>query len=112
MAVTRVVQKDCTVNFEGRAYSVPFVLCGLAVEVRGCAASVQVVHDGRVMAEHPRASRERVVLDPEHYEGPGDDRVAPPVPLGRLGRRLQEIVMQPVESRPLDLYAALAEVAR
>ena len=34
VAVTRVVQKDCTVNFEGRAYSVPFRLCGLDVEVR------------------------------------------------------------------------------
>ena len=110
--VTRPVQKDCTVNFEGRAYSVPFVLCGLAVEVRGCAATVQVVHEGRVVAEHPRGSRERVVLDPAHYEGPGDERVAPPVPLGRMGRRLQEIFLQPVESRPMDLYAALAEVAR
>jgi transposase len=112
VAVTRVVQKDCTVNFEGRSYSVPFLLCGLDVEVRGCAATVQVVHEGRVAAEHPRASRERIVLDPAHYEGPGDERVAPPVPLGRMGRRLQEIVMQPVQSRPIDLYAALAEVAR
>ena len=38
--------------------------------------------------------------------------VEPPVPLGRMGRRLQQILMQPVEQRPLDLYAALAEVAR
>ena len=112
VAVTRAAQKDCTVNFEGRASSVPFRLCGLDVEVRGCAAAVQVVHDGRVVAEHPRSSRERVVLDPAHYEGPVDKRVAPPVPLGRMGRRLQEIVTQPVESRPIDLYAALAEVAR
>jgi hypothetical protein len=82
------------------------------VEVRGCATVVQVLHDGRVVAEHPRASRERIVLDPAHYEGPGDERVAPPVPLGRMGRRLQEIVMQPVEQRPIDLYAALAGVAR
>ena len=35
LAVTRTVQRDCTVNFEGRSYSVPFVLTGLAVEVRG-----------------------------------------------------------------------------
>src|SRR5512147_2597681 len=112
VAVTRVVQRDCTVNFEGRTYSVPFVLCGLAVEVRGCAETVQVVHEGRVAAEHPRASRERIVLDLAHYEGHGDERVAPPVPLGRMGRRLQEIVRQPVEQRPIDLYAALAEVAR
>jgi transposase len=112
VVATRVVHKDCTVNFEDRAYSVPFALCGLAVEVRGCAAVVQILHDGRVVAEHPRASRERVVLDPAHYEGPGDGRVIPPVPLGRMGRRLQEIVMQPVEQRPIDLYAALAGVAR
>ena len=112
VALTRTVHKDCTVSFEGRSYSVPFVLCGLAVEVRGCAEVVQVLHQGRVMAEHPRHSRARLLLQPAHYEGPGDERVAPPVPLGKMGQRLQEIVLQPVEQRPVDLYAALAEVAR
>lgn len=112
VAVTRPVHADCTVNFEGRSYSVPFVLCGRRVEVRGCAEVVQVLHEGRIVAEHPRASRRRLVIDPGHYDGPGDERVAPPVPPGRMGRRLQEILMQPVEQRPLDLYAALAEVAR
>jgi hypothetical protein len=29
-----------------------------------------------------------------------------------MGRRLQEILELPVEQRPLDLYAALAEVSR
>jgi transposase len=112
VAVTRTVQKDCTISFEGRTYSVPFVLCGLAVEVRGCAEVVQVLHDSHVVAEHPRHSRQRLLLDPSHYEGPGDDRVMAPVPLGKMGQRLQEIIAQPVEQRPLDLYAALAEVAR
>lgn len=112
VAVTRTVQRDCTVSFEGRSYSVPFVLCGLAVEVRGCAEVVQVLHAGQVRAEHPRHSRQRLLLDPAHYEGAGDERVAPPVPLGKLGCKLQEIVQQPVEQRPLDLYAALAEVSR
>jgi transposase len=112
VALTRTVQKDCTVSFEGRVYSVPFVLCGLRVEVRGCAEVVQVLHQGQVVAEHPRHSRARLLLDPAHYEGPGDERVVAPVPLGQMGRRLQEIVLQPVEQRPLDLYAALAEVAR
>jgi transposase len=112
VAVTRTVQRDCTVSFEGRVYSVPFVLCGQAVEVRGGAEVVQVLHEGQVVAEHPRHSRQRLLLDPAHYDGPGDERVAPPVPLGKLGRRLQEIVSQPVEQRPVDLYAALAEVAR
>jgi hypothetical protein len=65
-----------------------------------------------VVAEHRRHTKETLVLDPKHYEGPGDDRVEPPVPLGRMGRKLVEIVMTPVEKRPVDLYAALAEVAR
>jgi hypothetical protein len=34
------------------------------------------------------------------------------MPLGRFGRRLQEIASMPPTQRPLDLYAALAEVAR
>jgi transposase len=112
VALTRRVQKDCTVHFEGRVYSVPFVLSGLVVEVHGCAEVVQVWHDGQVVAEHPRHSRQRLLLEPAHYEGPGDERVAPPVPLGRMGQRLQEIVEMPVEQRPVDLYAALAEVSR
>jgi transposase len=112
VAVTRPVQRDCLVNFEGRSYSVPFVLAGRTVEVRGCAEVIQFFHDGRMVAEHPRHTAERLLIEPAHYEGPGTDRVEPPVPLGKLGRRLQEIVMTPVQQRPLDLYAALAEVAR
>lgn len=112
VAVRRKVHKDCTVNFEGRTYSVPFRLVGLSVEVRGCARSVQVFHDGRVVAEHPRGTKERIVIDPAHYEGPEDDRVQAPPPLGRLGRRLVEIATMPVETRPVDIYESLVEVAR
>ena len=104
--------KDCTVNFENHTYSVPFRLVGHCVEVRGCAEVVQVLHDGRVVAEHPRGTEKLLMIDPRHYEGPGDDRVVPPMPLGKLGRRLQEIALQPVELRPVDLYAALMEVVR
>ena len=112
VAVTRPVQKDGTISFEGRTYSLPFVLCGRAVEVRGCPGVVQMWHDGCVCATHPRQTQERLLIDPSHYEGPGDERVVSPLPLGRMGQRLQEILAQPVEQRPLDLYAALAEVAR
>jgi transposase len=112
LAVTRTVQRDCTVNFEGRSYSVPFRLCGLAVEVRGCSCVVQVWHDGQVVARHARNTPQRLLIDPAHYDGESDDRVIAPVPLGRMGQRLQEILEQPVERRPLDLYAALAEVSR
>jgi transposase len=112
LVVTRTVQRDCTVNFEGRVYSVPFRLFGLAVEVRGCADVVQVWHDGQVRAEHPRQTQARLLINPGHYDGPGDERVVPPQPLGQMGQRLQEILELPVEQRPLDLYAALAEVSR
>jgi transposase len=112
VVATRTAQRDCTVSFEGRTYSVPFRLCGLPVEVRGCAGRVQIWHGGQVVAAHPRHTPERLLIDPSHYDGPGDDRVAPPVPLGRMGRKLPEILEMPVEQRPLDLYAALAEVAR
>ena len=43
LVVTRTVAPDCTLAFEGRAYSVPFVHVGAAVEVRGCAARVHVM---------------------------------------------------------------------
>ena len=108
----RRVGLDATVRFEGRTYSVPFVYAERELEVRGCAEVVQMWTDGKVVASHPRRTRSRLLIDPAHYEGPGDERVAAPVPLGRMGRRLEEIAAMVPERRPLDLYAALAEVAR
>lgn len=89
----------------------PFAFVGQRVEVRGCAGKVQVYAQGRVIQEHPRGTRERLLIDPSCYEGEATDQVLAPPPLGRMARRLQEIYELPVESRPLDLYAALAEVA-
>jgi hypothetical protein len=112
VAVTRLVDEDCTVAFEGRRYSVPFVWLDRRVEVRGCDRVVQVWVGGEIVAEHPRGSRERILIDPRHYEGPGTDTVLAPLPLGRMGRELLAIAQLAPEKRPLDLYAALAEVAR
>jgi len=91
---------------------VPFALVGRHVEVRGCARPVQSVADGRVVQEYPRHTARRLLLDPRGYEGEATERVLPPPPLGRMGRRLQELWAMPVDQRPLDLYAHLAEVAR
>lgn len=112
VAVTRPVHKDCMVFFEDRQYGVPFRYVGTSVEVRGCRATVQILADGRVVKEYPRRTERRVLIDEDCYEGEATDRVIPPPPLGRMGRRLQEIYATPVERRPVDLYAALAEVAR
>jgi transposase len=112
VAVRRSVAIDCTVGFEGRRYSVPFCWVGKRLEVRGCARVVQIVAEGGAVAEHRRWTRERIVLDPAHYEGESTAEVAAPMPLGRMGRKLAEIAAMSPEARPLDLYAALAEVAR
>lgn len=112
IAVTRTVAPDCTVPFESRSYSVPFRFLGRAVEVRGCSGTVQILADGAVVATHPRHTKELILIDVGHYEGERTPRVLPPLPLGRMGRRLQEIASMTPEQRPVDLYAALAEVAR
>ena len=108
----RRVGLDATVRFEGRTYSAPFQYAQREIEVRGCARVVQLWADGKVLAEHPRRTRSRLLIDPAHYEGPATDAVEAPVPLGRMSRRLEEIAAMMPEQRPLDLYAALAEVAR
>jgi hypothetical protein len=103
---------DCLVAFENRAYSVPFRFCGRRVEVRGCADLVQCLSDGQVIARHPRHTAHRLVIDPSHFEGESTAEVIAPPPLGRLGTRLEAIAAMAPEQRPVDLYAALAEVAR
>jgi hypothetical protein len=112
VAVQRRVSIDCLVSFEGRSYSVPFRYVDEMVEVRGCAEVVQIVTDGGVVQEHPRGTDELIVIDPACYEGDSTERVQAPPPLGKMGRRLQEIWQAPPEARPIDLYATLAEVAR
>ena len=108
----RRVSREATLSFEGRTYSVPFRWADQMVEVRGCTATVQMWAEGAVVASHPRRTRWRLVLDPSHYEGASTERVAAPVPLGRMGRRMQEILALAPERRPIDQYAAYAEVAR
>lgn len=112
VVVHRRVGNDCLVQFEGRSYSVPFAWMGQQVEVRGLAGWVQMLAGGGEIARHPRCTDCRILIDPSHYEGEATATVLPPQPLGRMGRRLEEIASMAPEVRPLDLYAALAEAAR
>lgn len=112
LSVLRPVSKDCLVSFEGHRYSVPFRFVGERVEVRGCAETVQVIAEGTIVATHPRHTERLLVLDDRHFEGEATERILPPTPLGRMGRRLQEIAAMAPEARPIDQYAAYAEVAR
>jgi hypothetical protein len=112
LAVWRTVGPDATVAFEQRRYSVPFAWIGKRVEVRGAAERVQVLAEHSVIAVHPRHTPERILIDPAHYDGPSTERVIAPMPLGRMGAKLATISAMPPEHRPMNLYAALAEVAR
>ena len=52
---------------------------------------VMVLDRGEVVAEHPRDGSSLLVRDLSHYEGASTGRVLAPAPLGRMGRRLEEI---------------------
>src|SRR5947209_19058943 len=93
-------------------YSVPFRHVGERVEIRGCAGTVQILKDCRIVATHPRGTSERLVIQPGHYEGPNTTRVIAPPPLGRMGAKMMELATASVAYRSIDIYAALAEVAR
>jgi transposase len=112
LIATRRVSLDCLVSFESRRYSVPFALTGESVEVRGCAETVQVLHGGQIVAVHRRHTDARLIIDRAHYDGESTLRVQAPTPLGRMGRRIHELASMPVEHRSIELYHALAEVAR
>ena len=112
LVATRVVTIDGLVAFEGRQYSVPFAFVKTPVEVRGCAETVQVLAGSQIVAVHPRHTKERLVIDPSHYDGTSTDRVQAPMPLGKLGRRTLELASEPVARRSIDYYAELMEVAR
>lgn len=111
---TRPVHRDCMVRAEGRSYAVPFAYLDCPVEVRGTADEIQVFDPSRgaLLVRYPRGTAERILIDPSCYEGEATERVLPPRPLGAMARKLQQIAALPVEARPIDLYAALAEVAR
>ena len=112
VALTRRVGIDGLVAFEGRQYHVPFTFVRQHVEVRGCAATVQIFAGGRIVAEYERGTPERILINPAFYEGDSTAHVKAPPPLGRMGKKILELADEPVTYRSIDFYHALAEVAR
>ena len=106
--VARRVSDDCLVAFEGRQYQVPFTFVRRTVHVRGCPGTVEIrATDGRLLASYPRGTDCRLLLDQRHTEGPGDDRVMPPTPLGKLGRVIALERSWKIPRRPIDTYLEL-----
>jgi hypothetical protein len=114
LVMTVPVHKDCVAHFEGRSYVVPFLYAHRCMEVRGCSECVQIldIQTGKLLASCSRHTPQRIWIDPACHDGPGTAEVLPPKPLGRMIRQLQEIAALPLQPRPMDLYAALAQVAR
>lgn len=124
VVVSRRVQRDCLVSFEGRRYSVPFAWVGRQVEILGTLSQVVIRGAGAEIACHPRRTRELLVLDSRHYEGDSTDRVLRPTPLGLRGRlqvaglsssarRSLALLPEPERvRRPLDAYVRIVEAAR
>ena len=109
---TRRVGGDGLVSFEGRQYSVPFRHIGRTVEVRGGARAraspVRQCHRGRASAWYGSApgAGSGALRRARHAPGAGAD------PAGSPGSTPAGTGRLPVAHRPIDLYAALAEVAR
>lgn len=106
--VTRNVDIDCLVSFEGRRYQVPFVYAKRDVQVRGCSQSVEIYSGNQLLSKYPRHTDCRILVDQALYEGKGDERVCRPTPLGKLS---SQIVLQrswEVPHRSVDDYDLLA----
>ena len=103
----RIVPTDALVAIGGSRYSVPVRYVGAQVRIRETPADYEIVHEGEVIARHPRAGRHQVVMDPAHYAGllrlprtaplPDPPRYDPGYPAEAN-----------VEIRDLAVYAALA----
>lgn len=124
LVVTRKVHRDCLVSFEGRRYSVPFAWVGRHVDIWGTLNHVVIRAEGDEIARHARNTRQRLLIDPRHYEGESTDRVERPTPLGRRAqlqmaglsspsrRALLEAPERDQIARPLDAYVQLVEALR
>ena len=86
VVVTPRVSRDCLVSFEGRRYGVPFAWVGRRTWMSGTLRHVVVRGAGEELARHTRATKARLLIDPEHYEGPSMEEVERPTPLGRRAR--------------------------
>ncbi len=112
MIVARLVSQEALVGFEGRQYSVPFAWVERCVEIVGKADLVVVGGECREVARHARHTRQTLVLEPAHYEGPSTASELALTPLGRRARALGAASADPLPTPQtvvlrFDAYVAL-----
>jgi transposase len=106
---TRIVPPDALVSIAGARYSVPVRYVGQTVQVHETATQYELVIDGTCVAQHAKAARHAVVMDPAHYAGllrPAG-RPAEPAPprWDPAYHQLGEVMV-----RDLGVYATVAEL--
>ncbi len=106
---TRIVPPDALVSIAGARYSVPVRYVGQTVTVHETATAYALVVDGTCFAEHAKAARHAVVMDPAHYAGllRPDGRAVPDAPprCDPAYRQLGDVMV-----RDLGIYATIAEL--
>jgi hypothetical protein len=89
-------------------YSVPVRYVGQTVDVRETATHYVIVAGDVCIAQHAKAGRHAVVMEPAHYHGLLCPGTLPPVDAPRWDPAYQ--TLGAVEVRDLGLYDALVEI--
>ena len=82
--------------------------------MRGCNGFLQIIDpdSGAVVHQYPRNTEPKLLIEPSHYEEDPAGQVKAPLPLGRVAQRLQQIAEEEIQTRSIDCYARLAELAK
>jgi transposase len=106
---TRIVPPDALVSIGGARYSVPVRYVGQTVEVHETATQYELVVGETRVAQHAKADRHAVVMEPAHYAGllrpPGAPVAEVPPRWDPAYRQLGDVMV-----RDLAVYATVAEL--
>ena len=104
----RIVAADALVAIAAGRYSVPVRYVGQTVEVRETATHYVIVAGDRCIAQHAKAGRHAVVMEPAHYQGLLRPGAVPPVAAPRWDPAYQ--ALDTVQIRDLAIYEALGAI--
>lgn len=106
---TRIVPPDALVSIAGARYSVPVRYVGQTVQVHETATQYELVVAERCVAQHAKAARHAVVMEPAHYAGllrpPGGPVADTPPRWDPAYHQLGAVMV-----RDLAVYATVAEI--
>ena len=102
----RIVAADALVSIAAGRYSVPVRYVGQTVDVRETATHYVIVAGDSCIAQHAKAGRHAVVMEPAHYRGLLRAGTAPPSEAPQWDPAYQ--ALGAVEVRDLGIYDALA----